>query len=696
MSLSIRYKLLFLSVVPTVLAVVVVGMVLVHRQAERLDERLAGKTARYSEVASVQLRSAVAFGDTATAEEIIVGIAHDPEVTGAQLYGANHELIYEYGATIPVDDPAAVPRVMDDELVDTAAVDSLEGPHGTFVIGVSRAALHQEQRLSYKIMAGVAIAAALLGFIVVYPTARRTSRRIRDVARYASRVANGDLEAAPPAADGGDEVGRTAAAVGNLVADLRHLMAQDAARAETERERLELMVAQRTAQLEASHRARQLVLDHVQEGLFTVGYDGVLVGECSKATVTMLDQYVAGQTFASMISKHDPRASAGLEVGFSQLANDVLPLELAIDQLPKQMTVRGAVLAMNYAAIGDRQLLVTVVDQTAEIEHAATREMEEEMTALFRQLTADRHGARRFVEDARSQIEVIGSSERYPDVLAALHTLKGNASVIGLNAWVTRCHDAETLIAEQGVLTKDARQGLVWCWSATEASLAPMLEVNGVEISTRDFAALHELARGEARWDMLRALIRDVVLEPTALPLGRLAAHCRELASRQEKHLANVVVDDQGIRLDPERYGALWSALTHVARNAVSHGMRADAATSLWLRTSRVDGDVVIEVADDGPGIQWEALRQRARSAGLPCESRDDLIQAMFTSQISTRDSVDETAGRGVGLAAVAALCAELGVTIEVTTPPRGTSFRFRVPADVKREEVGDACTIAS
>lgn len=69
-----------------------------------------------------------------------------------------------------------------------------------------------------------------------------------------------------------------------------------------------------------------------------------------------------------------------------------------------------------------------------------------------------------------------------------------------------------------------------------------------------------------------------------------------------------------------------------------------------------------------------------ARDVGLPHESRQDLVAAMFASRVTTRLSADHIGGRGVGLAAVAAACDELDVRIEVLTPPRGTTFRFHLP----------------
>src|SRR5262249_55467257 len=106
------------------------------------------------------------------------------------------------------------------------------------------------------------------------------------------------------------------------------------------------------------------------------------------------------------------------------------------------------------------------------------------------------------------------------------------------------------------------------------------------------------------------------------------------------------------------------------------------AARRLLLR-GRLEGDAfVVEIQDDGRGIDWQAIRRRARAAGLPHATASDLQRALCADGLSTRDSASELSGRGVGMAAVRAACTRTGGLLEVVSEPgRGTLVRFRWPA---------------
>jgi two-component system chemotaxis sensor kinase CheA len=142
---------------------------------------------------------------------------------------------------------------------------------------------------------------------------------------------------------------------------------------------------------------------------------------------------------------------------------------------------------------------------------------------------------------------------------------------------------------------------------------------------------------------------------------------------------------------DAEKGSKLWSALVHIVRNAVDHGLdtaeernalgKPQQAT-LQLRARAEAGSVLIEIIDDGRGVAWERVRQRAAERGLPSASRADLIEALFAPELSTRDQVTAISGRGMGLSAMREEVESLGGSIRMESETgRGCSWVVRVPA---------------
>jgi two-component system chemotaxis sensor kinase CheA len=186
------------------------------------------------------------------------------------------------------------------------------------------------------------------------------------------------------------------------------------------------------------------------------------------------------------------------------------------------------------------------------------------------------------------------------------------------------------------------------------------------------------------------ALLRQMdrwLLDPVKPRLDALAKQARRLAQNLGHDHVDVVVEDCDLRVSGVRWRGVWSSLVHVIRNAVDHGVDAPEAREAANKPPRVtlalrayeDGDsVVLEIRDDGRGIDREALRRRAEAQGIAGD--DNAL--LFTDGISSRDEVSQLSGRGVGMSAVRAACEELGGRVEVhSAPGAGTLVRLAIPA---------------
>lgn len=187
--------------------------------------------------------------------------------------------------------------------------------------------------------------------------------------------------------------------------------------------------------------------------------------------------------------------------------------------------------------------------------------------------------------------------------------------------------------------------------------------------------------------------ITRVRMMPLTLLLQRLQRSARD-ASRKEEKDVEFVTSDNDARLDKLILDQLYNPLLHVVRNAVSHGIERpevrEAAGKPRAGTIRVAAiceanHVVLEISDDGRGLDIEAIRSTAIQRGLMAPDAtlepDALVQFIFQPGFSTAKTVTDISGRGVGLDVVRQEIARLSGSVHVRSiPGQGCTFVIHLP----------------
>jgi two-component system chemotaxis sensor kinase CheA len=702
--LSIFQKLLILILSLIFVALSAQASYLSVRQLGRNRTLLELKAERYARLVSKQVESAVAFNDRETAREVFDSIAQDPEFASLTLFGADGGVLKAHGTITPIAQQhhAALRGeviMLSDRIAAIMPVVSLEGPRGTLVLELSTDRL-KAGGMDVVVQALIAIALALLlGALGAYWIARSLGNRLTAIASAAGSVAQGRLDEPALIDAGSDEIGALARAFNTMLQQLRTLFAQIQRSALEEQRRLGQLVAERTSELDSRNADMRLVLDHVGQGFVMIGRDGKMSRERSAVLERWLGPAPRSERLADYLAAVAPDVGAWFALGWEAVVEGVLQLELGLDQLPKSLTIGERVIHIGYRPIlgadGELERVLCVLsDLTPELERSRAAADERELTVLCTRLFNDRSGTVEFCAEVDALLETLALPSEPEAFRRCLHTLKGSAGLYGVDSLAVLCHELEESLGGEEQLAPELLAPLVQRWSSLRTKLEPLLDTQSgsILLELGEYETLLEaVERGAPRSAILQTL-QSFRLEPVQTRLARMAEHAERLAERLDKSPVEVRIDADKTRLAREPWSDFWSAAVHVVRNAVDHGLEPpDEREQLGKRVpaqlnlrARLAGErFVVEVEDDGRGIDWDALASKARVCGMPSATRDDLIDAMFTNGLSTRVTATDVSGRGVGLDVLRAACSRTGGTIEVESKKgEGTMFRFSWPAE--------------
>jgi two-component system chemotaxis sensor kinase CheA len=239
--------------------------------------------------------------------------------------------------------------------------------------------------------------------------------------------------------------------------------------------------------------------------------------------------------------------------------------------------------------------------------------------------------------------------------------------------------------------------------SEGEAVRVPVQRLDALLALVDELRRLHPRLAHEKTGERLRAHERlrtlldrlqqeslDLRLVPLADTFQRLHRVGRDTARQVGKEI-ELRADHAGVELDKNVLDRLASPLMHLVRNAIDHGLEANAAReaagkprsgTITIEAAQRGNRVEITVADDGAGLDAARILAKARSRGLWREGQPEtpeLIHPLiFLPGFSTAETVSEVSGRGVGLDVVRAVVQELDGAIRIHTE-RGRGSRFTV-----------------
>ncbi len=194
------------------------------------------------------------------------------------------------------------------------------------------------------------------------------------------------------------------------------------------------------------------------------------------------------------------------------------------------------------------------------------------------------------------------------------------------------------------------------------------------------------------------AELQGQVLEIRMIPIGQIFSRLGQVIRRYSKEMGKqieLVLYGEDTEIDKHLAEEIVDPLMHIVRNAIDHGIELpderkkagkDETGTIILKAFQRGNHVVIEVRDDGSGIDVEKVKKKAIEKGLISRDAEDLtdkeiLDLIFLPGFSTKTSVSEVSGRGVGMDVVKERITTLGGFVDVETEKgKGTTFILTTP----------------
>jgi two-component system chemotaxis sensor kinase CheA len=223
---------------------------------------------------------------------------------------------------------------------------------------------------------------------------------------------------------------------------------------------------------------------------------------------------------------------------------------------------------------------------------------------------------------------------------------------------------------------------------ARMSQLASEVEGNGNTRTLQGASAALERISRELQEQVMR--VRMVPVEGT---FNRFRRVVRDLSFELGKKI-EIKMSGTDTELDKNVIEQIGDPLKHMIRNSIDHGIESPEERkglgkppegTIWLKAYQREGNIYIEISDDGRGIDQKKILEKAIDKGLADPERTylekEIFEMLFVAGLSTSDKVSELSGRGVGMDVVRKNIEDLHGTVEIISEwGKGSTFRVKLP----------------
>ncbi len=507
---------------------------------------------------------------------------------------------------------------------------------------------------------------------------------------------------------------------------------------------LEDTVLRRTQQLRKSMHSVQTLLNNTDEGFLKFDNSLIVELEYSRECLAIFNEKIDYHFFPALICSDTPEeipfVTETLRAVFREHSDD--KREILISLLPETVHRQSKILSLKYRFILEKmiseeddtekpsqdlleqpKIMVMIRDITEKIELKDKYEREKE---LFEQIVKIMANSENFVElqddyhqfwqNLSETLQTIehernaGIDQPIDDLFRSIHTFKGNFASFGFHFLVEKLHQLESQLKDSKSRTTEILFSLIENgdyekWLAKEMQsvyeyISPQIFERQIDMNKKrqSLLKIRTLLSGSPTQNDLkeaRTLLDDIdktsfedIFEPTRnLVLST--------AKRLNVNLKTIQVTGPTVYVDKYKLKPLLKTWIHLFRNIIDHAIEdpetrfengKEPGATINVQVQKTSENLIMEISDDGRGIDCELVVKKAYEKGILTEQKLDLSSIrlediLFREGFTTKDVPTDISGRGVGLNAVKNAVDTLQGSIKIKTQKgRGTTFSIIIP----------------
>lgn len=463
-------------------------------------------------------------------------------------------------------------------------------------------------------------------------------------------------------------------------------------------------------------RSIKHLLDNTGQGFLSFDQEFYIQKEYSKECYQIFNtNNIVGEKIQDLLFDDSIQKTEFIE-WMSRAFNGQLDFELIVDLAVKEVQYNNSFYNIEYRLLKNDQIetimmILTNITEQRELELAHKRDQSYVKMILavlryqeqFRAFYDDFQSINKQINSVNSNVSLLRSEEYYQEFFRNIHTLKGTAAAFDMIDLQDALHTLESYLQNRQFdenLLKDYFDCILDKFTKVTKQLKKDLgdaiefHQKRIIISNIDFKdSLEEIKKHNLD---LYTKLSHYVLSPISQLFEPYKLLVQQIADQQEKMLHPLAIKGDLVLVNLDSYQELNTSLVHLFRNAVDHGIESpehrdeqgkDPEGSICIDIQEVQDSIHISIVDDGAGINPQFIAKSLINKALSTQDEVDkmtdtqLVHAVFLPGFSSKDQINETSGRGVGMDAVKHAVEKLKGSIRIESKVgEGSKFFIEVP----------------